>query len=168
MTRTSMIRPAAVSPGSVAAGVLAVAVMAFLAATPAVAGGSTEEPAGGLEFHEPWVRATTPSGENSAGYLEVFNGAGSGDRLIGGSAAVASDVEVHEHEMDGGVMRMRHLHDGLEIPAGERTVLEPQGYHLMLIGLTGQLIEGETVPIVLEFERAGEIELEFEVRPMRQ
>ncbi len=138
------------------------------AAMPVAAGGSAEEAAGEIEFSEPWVRATTPSGENSAGYLEIFNGAGSGDRLIGGSAAVASDVEVHEHEMDGGVMRMRHLHDGLEIPAGERTVLEPQGYHLMLIGLTEQLIEGETVTIVLEFERAGEIELEFEVRPMRQ
>ena len=146
----------------------AVAALSLAGAAPALAGGAAEEPAGGLEFHEPWVRATTPSGENSAGYLEIHNATGSADRLIGASADIARSVEVHEHEMDGGVMRMRHLADGLALPAGEQVVLEPRGYHLMLIGLNEQLVEGEAISIALEFEQAGEVELEFEVRPLRE
>lgn len=51
---------------------------------------------------------------------------------------------------------------------GAQVVLEPRGYHLMLIGLNEQLVEGEAISIALEFEQAGEVELEFEVRPLRE
>ncbi|MEG8019573.1 copper chaperone PCu(A)C [Sphingomonas sp. LR55] len=57
--------------------------------------------------------------------------------------------------MDGGVMRMRQLVDGLAVPAGGTATLAPSGNHIMLIGLKSPLKAGERVPATLRFARGG-------------
>ena len=64
-------------------------------------------------------------------------------------------------------MKMRQLADGLEIPAGGEVVLEPGGYHVMFIGIDSQFKDGETRKATLTFEKAGAIELEFQVEDIR-
>ena len=147
--------------------VLVLAILATLPIGLSAAGGG-EEARDGLELTDVWARETVASASNSAAYLEIHNHSGSDDRLIGGSTPVADVVEVHDHRMDDGVMRMMHLSDGLEVPAGETVVLQPQGYHLMIIGLDEQLRAGETVPLALTFENAGEISVTAEIRPLRE
>jgi copper(I)-binding protein len=56
-----------------------------------------------------------------------------------------------------GVMQMHQLDSGLPIPAGGSVVLEPSSYHLMLIGLKKPLTPGETFPLTLTFQKAGNI-----------
>ena len=60
-------------------------------------------------------------------------------------------------------MRMRVLSDGVPIPAGGRADLTPGGAHLMLIGLKRTLKPGETLPITLEFAKAGKVPVELHV-----
>jgi copper(I)-binding protein len=76
---------------------------------------------------------------------------------------VAEKVEIHEIVEEDDVMSMRPIEGGLELPAGESTVLEPGGYHVMLIGLTADLNAGETYTLTLEFERAGMVEMQVAV-----
>lgn len=118
---------------------------------------------GSLKIHQPWARAT-PNGAKLAGaFLTVTNTGSQPDRLVGGTAQGAQEVQVHEMQMDGNVMRMRRMEKGLEIPPGATVVLKPGSYHLMLQSLAGPLVQGTRVKGTLQFERAGKIDVEFAV-----
>lgn len=122
---------------------------------------------GSLEIGHPYARATPPNAPVSGGYLTIRNTGADADRLISGEADFADRVEIHEMTMEGDVMKMRHLADGLEIPAGGEVVLKPGGYHVMFIGIASQFKDGEIRKATLTFEKAGAIELEFQVEDIR-
>lgn len=122
---------------------------------------------GALEIDQPYARATPPNAPVSGGYLTIRNTGAEADRLIGGEATFADRVEIHEMKMDGEVMKMRQLADGLEIPAGGEVVLMPGGYHVMFIGIDSQFKDGETRKVTLTFEKAGTIELDFQVQELK-
>ncbi|MBW8639953.1 DUF1775 domain-containing protein [Hoeflea sp. WL0058] len=122
---------------------------------------------GDLEIDQPYARAAPPNAPVSAGYMVIRNTGAEGDRLVGGSVDFADHLEVHEMKMDGDVMKMRELSDGLEIPAGGEVVLKPGGFHIMFMKMKEQLKPGETRKVTLEFEKAGTVELELPVRDMK-
>jgi copper(I)-binding protein len=139
----------------------AYAVFAVALAAPALA---EEVKAGDLVITQAWSRAT-PGGAKIAGaYLTIENRGSTADRLIGGSGNVAARVEVHEMAMKNGVMTMRSLDKGLAIEPGKTVKLAPGGYHLMLFDLKNPLKQGDKVPLTLEFEKAGNVNLSFEVQ----
>jgi hypothetical protein len=78
---------------------------------------------------------------------------------------VAKKVEMHVTEHAGEVAKMRQLR-AFEVPGRERLALEPNGAHLMLVDLVQPLKKGERFPMTLRFERAGEVEVQFEVQEM--
>ena len=85
------------------------------------------------------------------------------DKLVGGSTDIAGRFEVHEMSMNGGVMQMRPLNEGLELKAGQTVELKPGGYHVMFLDLKRQLKEGDTVNATLQFEKAGKVDVTFKV-----
>src|SRR5450631_3340737 len=109
-------------------------------------------------------RATPGGAKVGGGYLTIENKGSTPDRLIGGSADVAGKVEIHEMAMNNGVMTMRPLDKGLAIEPGKTVKLAPGGYHLMLLDLKSPLKQGDEVPVTLEFEKAGEVRLSFDVQ----
>ena len=121
---------------------------------------------GDLQIEHPWSRATPAGAPVAGGYLVVRNHGSEADRLVGGEAAFAGRVEIHEMAMQDGVMRMRALPDGLEIPAGGQVELQPGGYHVMFMQLREPLAEGELRPVTLVFEQAGPIEVPFRIEAM--
>ncbi|WP_246184794.1 copper chaperone PCu(A)C [Paracoccus aestuariivivens] len=121
---------------------------------------------GDLKISSPFSRATPPGAPVGGGFLTVANGGSADDRLVSASSPAAEKVEIHEMAMEGDVMKMRQLPDGLPIPAGTSVDLKPGGFHLMLMGLKQPLIEGESVPLTLEFEKAGKVDLSLQVGPM--
>jgi len=133
--------------------------LAFSAA-PALA---QEIKAGDLTIEKPWARATPKGAEVGAGYLVIRNDGASPDRLTGGSADFAA-VEIHEMTMEGGVMKMRELKDGLVIPAHGSVKLAPNGDHVMFTALKSPLVKGESVKATLTFERAGAVTVDFAVQ----
>lgn len=111
----------------------------------------------GVYVKKAYSFATAASQKNGAVFMKIKNYTESDDRLIGAAvpSGMVSRTEIHEMNMDGDMMMMRKI-DGLDIPAGETVMLEPTGFHVMLIGLTSQLVEGESFPLTLSFEQAGE------------
>jgi hypothetical protein len=139
---------------------LIVAVLAAWAVMPAQAADVT---AGSLKIFAPWARATPKGASVGGGYMTITNSGTAPDRLIGGSADVAGSFEVHEMKMDGGVMKMRPVANGIEIKPGQTVTLEPSGYHVMLVGLKQQLKQGEHFKATLEFAKAGKVDVDFTV-----
>lgn len=121
---------------------------------------------GDLIIDNPVARATPANAPVSGGYMIISNTGDEADRLIGGEAGFAGKVEVHEMAMDGDVMRMRELEDGIEIPAGGSVVLQPGGLHVMFMQLGDRLQEGEERTVMLNFEDAGEVQVVFDVHSL--
>jgi hypothetical protein len=114
---------------------------------------------------EPWSRETA-EGQNAGGaFMTIANTGTAADRLTGGSTPVAGRVEIHTMSMDGGVMRMRQLDEGLEVPVGGEVTLKPGSFHVMLMDLKQPLKAGDTVPLTLTFKGAGTVETELVVKP---
>src|SRR5262249_22653733 len=91
--------------------------------------------------------------------------ADSADRLLSVTSPAAERVETHITVQDGDVMRMREA-KGYELPANGTLQLKPGGGHLMFVNIKAPMKEGTSVPATLKFQRAGEIKVEFQVRPL--
>jgi periplasmic copper chaperone A len=119
--------------------------------------------AGDIQVRHPWTRATPPGAKTGAGYLEIRNSGKEADRLIGASTLAAERVELHVTMRDGDIVSMREA-KSFEIPGRQRFSLRPGGPHLMLVGLAKPLEKGQRIPLVLRFQRAGELQVELEVQ----
>ena len=119
---------------------------------------------GDLAIESGWARAMLPGQKAGGGYLTVTNNGDAADRLTGVSSPAAGKVEIHNMEMVNDVMTMRPVEGGLEIPAGGSVELKPGGYHIMFMGVSEPFADGSTVPLTLQFERAGEVGLAMPVR----
>lgn len=118
---------------------------------------------GTLELSGGFLRGTLPGQPVAGGFLSITNHGGGADVLLGGRADFASRVEVHEMALNGDVMEMRALPDGLVLPAGQTVTLNPGGYHLMFRDLKTALKPGTTAEVVLLFRKAGEVRLTLPV-----
>lgn len=108
-----------------------------------------------ISITQSYAFVTAPSAVNGAAFVTIDNEGGD-DRLITAAADISQDVEIHEMVMEGGVMKMRALTEGLAIPNGV-TELSPKGNHIMFLGLKKPLEEGGTFDLTLTFENAGEM-----------
>lgn len=122
--------------------------------------------AGDLSLSKTWTRATPPKAKAGGGFVEIVNSGTQDDRLISATSDVAKKVELHEMAVTDGVMKMREMDAGIDVPAGETVTLKPGGLHIMFMGLNQPFEEGSTVPVVLTFEKAGEVEIELDVAKM--
>lgn len=118
---------------------------------------------GSLKIGHPWARATPPTAPSGGGFLTVTNTGTTVDRLVSASSPAAGQTQIHEMKMDGTIMRMREVENGLEIPPGATVALAPGGLHLMMMGLKDPLKQGTRVPLTLTFEKAGKIDVELVV-----
>ena len=119
---------------------------------------------GDLELTAAFARATLPNAPVAGGYVTVTNTGQEADRLVSAQSSFSPDVQIHEMAVVNDVMQMRQLPEGLEIPAGETVTLAPGGLHMMFMNISAPFVEGETVPVTLVFEKAGEVEIALAVQ----
>lgn len=122
---------------------------------------SNEVKVGSLKIENAQARATVPAQKMSGGFMKIEN-KGVADKLIAASSPVSKTVELHTMTMDNNVMKMREV-TAIELPARSTVELKPGGLHLMFMDLNKQLNAGDIIPIKLRFEKAGEVEVKFEV-----
>jgi copper(I)-binding protein len=135
---------------------------ALMLAAPALA---HEVTVGDLQFIHPHIPQPAGLAKTAGGYMAIVNNGAEADRLIGVESDIAAKAEVHESKVAAdGVSTMTAM-PVLEIPAGETVSLDRGGYHVMFMGLTGKLAEGEMRKVTLIFERAGRVEVEFMIDP---
>jgi copper(I)-binding protein len=119
-----------------------------------------------LKIERPWATATPKGAKVGAGYMTITNTGAEPDRLVGISSDVSARMSVHSSVKDGNVVRMRALADGLEIKPGASVELKPGGDHVMFEGLTAPLAAGTRVSGSLVFEKAGTVDVQFDVQPI--
>ena len=120
--------------------------------------------AGSLEINDLWVRGSVPGQTNGAGYMLINNPTGVSDRLLSAQSDASNRLELHTVITENGVAKMRQV-PGIDVPAKGSAKLAPGGFHLMFLQLTGPFKQGEMVPVVLKFEKAGEVRVNFTVKP---
>lgn len=138
-------------------------IVVLLAGCTAIPGANSTQPASGVTVSEPFARPSPSEGGNGGAFMTITSRGGA-DRLVGASSAWAQTVELHETINDGGVMKMRPVPAGFEVPASGALELKPGGKHVMLIGLTKPMVGGEEIEITLQFEKSGEVTVKVPVR----
>ncbi len=99
------------------------------------------------------ARVTHAGAQSAAVYISLRNHSDEDDRLFRVEGDVAERIEIHTHmQDDAGVMRMMELEDGIAIPSGEGHLLRPGGDHIMLLGLSQPLEQGDTFELLLFFD----------------
>jgi periplasmic copper chaperone A len=135
-------------------------ILLAVALAAAACGGDT----GGIAVDDPWGRGSPMNAEVGAFYMTIRNGGDTADRVVAGSSDRCSMIEFHNSSMGAdGVMSMAPAPELFVVPAGGSLVLEPAGLHVMCMGLTAPLMEGETVTLDLELEQAGAVTVEVKV-----
>lgn len=130
----------------------------FLLAGSAIADGM------GIMTKDAYARAATPSAKAGAAFMMLVNHTDTDDMLIGVRSDAAKRVGLHTHIDKGeGVMQMAQIEGGIALPAGGEHLMQRGGDHVMLMGLNGSLIQGETIEVTLIFEHAGEVVIEVPV-----
>jgi copper(I)-binding protein len=107
-----------------------------------------------IKVENAWSRAAI-AGRTGVVYLTITD-TGAADRLTGATSPVAATAGLHESFTDNGIAKMRDV-AGLAVQPGKPVTLAPGGYHIMLTGLKQPLKQGDTFPVTLSFERAGQI-----------
>ncbi len=113
-----------------------------------------------------WARPVTV-GESerihSAAYFRLQNFGEDQVTLVDAATDVAGRTEIHETQMEDGVMRMRQRSD-VSVPGGESVAFEPGGLHIMLMEVHRDLVEGDTLMLTLRFADSSEQEVSVAVR----
>lgn len=136
----------------------AFATLAFCAAATVYA---TEVKVGSLMIDDAWARTGQP-GQVSAAYFEVKN-KGAADKIVSANCDCAKATELHHVKMIDGAMKMYQV-QAMDVPADAELKLKPGSYHIMLIDLKRPLVAGETLPIKVKFEKAGEVTINAKVK----
>ncbi|TIT67365.1 MAG: copper chaperone PCu(A)C [Mesorhizobium sp.] len=121
---------------------------------------------GDLEIGHPWSRATPTGAKVAGGYFTITNNGSTPDRLLSITSDISEKAELHEMGVKDGVMTMRPVTGGLEIPAGGKVVLGPGSYHVMFMDLKQPPKQGEMFAATLTFEKAGTVTIKFAVQAM--
>ncbi len=138
------------------------ATLALMLALPAAPVGAE------IRVEDAYLLSSGPSAQSAAAFMSIVNDGPEDDRLVAASTPAAERTELHTHQEDAaGVMRMRHVPEGFDLPAGERFSLHRGGPHVMLLGLTGPLGLDAPVEMTLEFEHAGVVEIAIPVDTAR-
>jgi len=120
--------------------------------------------ASGLDVSNAWARASAGAAKAGGAFLAVHNGNEHAHTLLSASSDVAKRVELHTHTMIDGMMKMREVKDGIPLPAGSTVMLQPGGYHVMLMGLHAPLKEGTTFALTLTFDNGKDVTVDVNVQ----
>jgi copper(I)-binding protein len=118
---------------------------------------------GSIQISQPWARATPKGASSGAAYMTVTNSGTAAQHLNCVSSDAATECQIHEMTMNGGVMKMRPLQGGLEVKPGETVMLKPGGFHVMLVGLKGPLQAGKSLHATFKVEGGDTVQVAFPI-----
>lgn len=142
---------------------LTLAALASFAAMPALACEVVR--AGDIEVEHAWSRATIGADRPGVVYLSIRNTGSTDDALIEVTTPIAGMPMLHETVVTDGVASMPHAMS-VPVPAGQTVALAPGGFHGMLMGLTQALKKGDSFPLTLTFQTAGDVTVTVDVLGM--
>lgn len=114
-----------------------------------------------------YARESIPGTTISSAYMTIKNLSAKNIRLIAASSVVSERIEIHQHTMVDGLMRMRQR-DYVEISAHNITEFQPSGYHLMIFDLKHPIKAKENIIITLHFDDQSRIDVNYTVQGLKQ
>lgn len=124
---------------------------------------ATPQITGPIAIIEPWAPAVPDGLGTASGYMVIVNNQPVGDQLIAARSPWAEHVSLHASMVENRMVLMREV-EALRIPSNGRVNLKRGIYHLMFTGLYAPFVEGDTVPVTLTFQNAGDVEVAFSIR----
>lgn len=114
-----------------------------------------------------YIRETIPGTVISSAYMTLKNTTGEALTLSHITSSVSKRIEIHEHTMDEGMMKMRQR-ENLVIPANSSVTLQPGGLHLMVFELEQSLTAGHTVSLTLHFSEGESLAINVPVNSLKK
>jgi len=132
---------------------------------PVCAANADDFKVGELVVSEPWSQELPPNAPTVAAYFVIHNQGQTADRLLSVDSPVAAKAELHQHVMQGDLMKMQQV-PSVAVPAGGDLTFAPMAYHVMLLDLKDRslLRDGQHFPLTLNFEHAGPVNVEVSVQ----
>jgi periplasmic copper chaperone A len=122
-----------------------------------------------MHIHDAYARVQGGVGGSGAVYFLIHNNSGSDDRFVAALSEDAAKTSLHSSLEDAnGMMTMVEIEGGLDLAAGEMIAFARGGNHVMLMGLTRALNDGDVLTLTLIFDGAGEVTLEVPVDNSRK
>jgi copper transport protein len=119
--------------------------------------------AGAITVSGAYARATPPAAQSAGAYLSISNSGDADDILLSASTPAAADAMLHSTKMNGQVMEMAPMPDGLKVPAHGSAALDPMHAHLMMTGMSAPFVQGQCLEMVLHFANAGDLPIQVVV-----
>ncbi|TDV65886.1 copper chaperone PCu(A)C [Pseudomonas sp. LP_7_YM] len=120
---------------------------------------------GQLSIAHAWSMELPPNAPTVAAYFVIRNTGTQADRLISVDSPIAGAAQLHEHVNQDGLMKMQQV-ETVDVPAAGTLTFAPMAYHVMLLDLKdrSKLTTGQTFPLTLHFEKAGDLSVQVIVQ----
>jgi len=109
-----------------------------------------------------YVKASIPGSDVTASYMTLSNTSDKAITLQKVSSIISDRIEIHEHSMADGMMRMREVTE-IIIKANSKVVLQPSGLHLMIFSLKQQITDKDVFPLTFYFANDTEVKIQLPV-----
>jgi len=109
-----------------------------------------------------YIRSSIPGTTISSSYMIIENKGEKTVTLLGANSKISPRIEIHQHSMYDGMMRMRQL-ESIDIKAKQRIILQPSGLHLMLFDVKKPLKAQQKVELTLNFSNETSVTIQVPV-----
>jgi copper(I)-binding protein len=109
--------------------------------TALIAACSADQP-GVLKVHDAWIKEAPPGMDMLAGYMDVENSGDTEVRITQVTSDAAGEIMMHKTGIVDGVAKMMPLAEAVVAPHS-RLLFQPEGNHLMIMGVKQPLKEGD-------------------------
>jgi copper(I)-binding protein len=116
-----------------------------------------------IKITDGYIKASIPGSDITAAYMTINNSSDQAITLQKVTSSISDRIEIHEHSMADGMMRMRQV-DNIIVKANNNIVLQPSGLHLMIFALKQKLTEGDEIQLTLTFSNKTKINIQLPVR----
>ena len=103
-----------------------------------------------ISVEQAYIRSSIPGTTITSSYMRIENKGEKAVTLLGASSKISPRIEIHQHTMSDGMMRMRQL-DSIDINARQHIVLQPSGLHLMFFDVKPPLQAQQKIELTLNF-----------------
>ncbi|HCM47790.1 MAG TPA: copper chaperone PCu(A)C [Colwellia sp.] len=115
-----------------------------------------------ITVSEGYIKASIPGSSITAAYMTISNAGNKAITLQKISSTISDRIEIHEHSMSDGMMRMRQVTE-ITIDANNEVVLQPSGLHLMIFSLKQKVTDKDVIPLTLYFSNKTKINIQLPV-----
>ncbi len=113
-----------------------------------------------IEAHHAYARSASKTAVTGAVFMVLHNFSDTDDHLISVASPAAEKVQLHTHTEDAnGIVKMVHVEAGFPLPANGVLEMSRGGNHVMFLGLTDAFEQGESIPLTLTFQEAGDVQI---------